>query len=268
MRYLAYRTGFIQSIKVTSSYQTGSNTFSTSTYMVDTPSISFRWNSTTSFIVTNTLPFSTCLYRPYVRFLPDHGYKYCFPDVTHVYLDNHTDSEFPTTSRYGQVYATKFDVDPFILDSLFYDWYMSIPNAYRITTENVNTSVYTQPDANNKYVNTFTFTVNACHYPSMPQGQTKSYRMFCHVLLDYVYAFADDDPNYDALKALYPNNTEDVTPDWKPTEYDWVMTEGSMPRQSGWKWYGKIFAGDDPVDAIYRGDTQITDVFCGNIKIQ
>lgn len=262
MKYLVLSTGVLVANKVTASYQTATNNFQGYAYDVDTPSISVTWNNSNWFVIRNTLPFATRLYRPFMRFMPDARFKDCWKTITTVYVDYHTSSS-----------ATAFDKAAGTSTAAFNDipsaYYMDIPNLNRITTSSTNTTVYTVDDGNGNYINKFTVGIPSTIYPTMPNNMTLTYFANCRVLLDLVYVFDDNDPNYDALKALYPDHTKDVDANWIPTDYDWVMTSGTLPKQAGWKYYSNthIYIGDEAVDAVYRGNTLLTDIYVGNTKI-
>lgn len=93
--------------------------------------------------------------------------------------------------------------------------------------------------------------------------------------ISMIFCFEDDDPVYDDMLANYGTGIEVYTGDTVETtagvtEHWWIANDGTPPYLNMWKnFYAPyhICVGDDSVTAVYRGDTQIFDIYVGSNKL-
>lgn len=131
-----------------------------------------------------------------------------------------------------------------------------------------NTTVYNSATTGG-YVNRFRFDFYDFN------GTAVNYDTEDELLL--IYCFDDDDPTYDDMlnNFSFSEDIEPVTEDWTPTKrgyQHWWIKNGNttLPYLKNWqRIYNpyKIYIGDEPVENIYRGSTQINTVYVGNTKL-
>lgn len=208
-------------------------------------------NTNYGFTLDLVLPWHVRIYRVAWHMGYPTSY-YAAVDMTNISVTNMGDIDFNTI--YGGM-SYKISSSQWV-----YDWgYNDIPND----------TVYNEP-VTGGYLNRIT--VSYSLYDGTPINKSGY-----EGTIQMIICFDDDDPTYDDMLTNFSPSYEIsvVDADYKFTTrgYDhwYIKNNTTLPYLKVWDNLFpppfNIYIGDDPVDRIYRGDREITDIYVGNTKL-